>query len=208
MFFSEENRKIYALYESPDTIFVYGRYYQYDDPDLDNYTAIIDDKGNYVMSNDIVGHGALRRHILRRKNLKKYVKTNLKDYSDILTLARENNDIRIWPKIGVVSMWRLFGIEDYKAAITAAIVAAGGNPETYLYDEYDGGSNSIDEFKRYHEIFGQEVTEKDKKSRSEASAKRARDQKEFGNYMARSKDVDYGMGEAPTFYKQKKIPKF
>jgi hypothetical protein len=70
MFFSEENRKIYALYESPDTIFVYGRYYQYDDPDLDNYTAIIDDKGNYVMSNDIVGHGALRRHILRRKNIK------------------------------------------------------------------------------------------------------------------------------------------
>jgi hypothetical protein len=197
MLFSEENQKIYALYESPDNITINGEYYQYDDPNLDNYTCIIDDKGHYIMSDDIVGHAALRRHISGRSNLVKYVKTNLKDDSDINELARQTNEIRIWPRFDVVSMWRLFGIEDYKPAIISAIIAAGGNPETYLYDEYDGG----DEFKSYDEMFGQETTDEDREARSEASAKRARDKKELGNYMARSKDVD---DDTPSFYKKKK----
>ena len=58
-------KQIGALYESvlikesPDNITIDGKYYEYDNKDLGNYTGIMNGEGNFVMSNNIVGHGNL-----------------------------------------------------------------------------------------------------------------------------------------------------
>ena len=199
MFPSKENEILVRLYESPDNITINGKNYQYDDSTLGNFTCIIDTNGHFIMTDVVNGHAELRRLFRASTNPMKSVVTNTKSKLEASELLSQPNEIRIWPKFEVVSMWRLFGIQDFKPAICDAITAAGGNPESYLYDEYDGG----DEYKTYDEMFGSETTEEDRSARDDATAQKVRDQKELGNYMARSKDKDYGMKTSePSFYKK------
>ena len=203
MLFSEENKLIYNLYESPDNIYIGNKNYRYDDSSLGNYTCIVDSSGNYVMTDSVMGHGNLRSLVRNSTDPSKVVLSNLKDKHEFGALLSNGKEIRLWPKFDVVSMWQIYDIQEFKNAIIAAIQAIGGNPEAYLYDEYD-----VDEMQSYDEIFSRESTEEDKEKQSEADIQKGRDQKALGDYMARSKDVDYDMGETPTFYKQKKLVKF
>ncbi len=203
MLISEENTLIYSLYESPDNIFINGRYYQYNDISIGNFTGMIDDTGNYVGSDDVRGHSALKRMVRSSQDPVKSVKTNLTKSSDVIRLLTNGAEIRIWPKFEVFSMWKLHDLSSYKDAITAVISSIGGNPESYLYDEYEST-----EFQTYDEIFSKESTDEDRYKQLNLVTQRGRDQKALGDYMARSKDDDYDYGETPTFYKQKKIPKF
>jgi hypothetical protein len=204
MFPSQENQRIYKLYESPDNIRVGEKRYNYDDRSLGNYTCIIDAYGHFVMTNKVQGHGELRRLVRASTDLSDMVKSNTGSDSATRELAGQTNEIRIWPKFEIVSMWNLYGLGDYLPAIFAAITAAGGNPETYMYDKYDS-----DGYVSYDEIVAEESTDEDRKKQADATAQKARDQKELGDYMARSRDKDFGLNTGePSFYNQKKLPRF
>jgi hypothetical protein len=196
MLISEENTLIYKLYESPDNILINGRYHQYNDISIGNFTGMMDESGNYVVSDDVRGHSALKRMVRSSQDPVKSVKTNLTKSSDVIRLLNNGAEIRIWPKFEVFSMWKLYDISSYKESITGAISRIGGHPESYLYDEYEST-----EYQSYDEIFSKESTEEDRYKQLDLVTQRGRNQKALGDYMARSKDVD---DDTPSFYKQKK----
>ena len=203
-------KQIGALYESvlikesPDNITIDGNYYEYDNKDLGNYTGIMNGEGNFVMSNNIVGHGNLLYALRSREVMFDDLITNFDNEDKLHSSVIISHPIkfRIWPKFKVFNTWDNYKPK-FKDAIDAAISAAGSDPSEYRFDPNDGGGYEAN-FKTYDEYVKVELTDEEKEAVEEAERRKQRDAEALGRYMAggAKKQIDYSMEpkQRPTFY--------
>lgn len=210
---SVDLKQIGALYESvlikesPDNITVDGKYYEYDNKDLGNYTGIMNGEGKFIMSKDIIGHYSFLdelRDIVRGDAPFENLITNFDNVDELRSsgIVQHPVKFRIWPKFKVFNTWDKYK-PYFKDAVDSAINAAGSDPKEYRFDPNDGGGNE-ENFKTYDEYVKVELTDEEKEAVEEAERQKQRDAEALGRYMAggAKKPIDYSMEpkQRPTFY--------
>jgi hypothetical protein len=178
--FNEYKRTL--IKESPDSITIGMKTYQYDHPKLGNYVGVLSNDGYYAMSNQVEGHIDLSRAF---QNGQKLVH-NMESDEAAARLTRSSSAIqfRIWPKFEVISFW-----QDYDPRIVPTVIDAikktGGSPESYIYDIADayGGykSDTLDGMK-YEEFVGQELDGSYLEKEQERNTKKSQNQRALADY--------------------------
>lgn len=193
--------------ESPNDITIGGKYYEYDNKDLGNYTGVMNGEGKFIMSKDIIGHYSFLdelRDTARGDVPLENLISNFDNVDELRSSGIVSNPIkfRIWPKFKVFNIWDKYKPK-FKDAIDAAISAAGSDPSEYMFDPPDGGGHE-ENFKTYEEYMKGELTDEEKEAVEEAERRKQRDAGDLGRYMAggAKKPIDYSMEpkQRPTFY--------
>ena len=179
--------KIYGIYkktvlnESPDNIQIGGKYYQYNDTTLGNFTGVLTKDGHFAMSKEVQGHSEF---INMAKAGLKIIHNMDSDEAAVEMIRRRNwDEFRIWPKFEVFSMWAEYNPRYIPAAI-ASIEAINKTPDIFIFDVVRGGnfSSDLDDGMRYDEFVGGEMTDEIARREEEQAARKAQDQKMLGDY--------------------------
>lgn len=178
--------KIYGIYkktvlnESPDNIQIGGKYYQYDNTTLGNFTGVLTKDGHFAMSKEVQGHSEF---INMAKAGLKIIHNMDSDEAAVEMIRRRNwDEFRIWPKFEVFSMWADYNPRYVPAAI-ASIEAIAENPEIFVFDVgREGAFSDVEDGMRYDEFVGGEMTDEIARREEEQAARKAQDQKMLGDY--------------------------
>ena len=178
--------KIYGIYkktvlnESPDNIQIGGKYYQYNDTTLGNFTGVLTKDGHFAMSKEVQGHSEF---INMAKAGLKIIHNMDSDEAAVEMIRRRNwDEFRIWPKFEVFSMWADYNPRYVPAAIDS-IESIAENPEIFVFDVGRAGAFSdVEDGMRYDEFVGGEMTDEIARREEEQAARKAQDQKMLGDY--------------------------
>ncbi len=139
-----------VIEENPDTIWINDHPISYDD-DYRIVSAILNEKGEFVSTNDREGHVSLIEDMAGVEDLEEvsmldHIKTNVKDISSFRRLNKPR--VRMWVDHKIFSFWESTVPKYYDAAVFNLMKTYGQDPKSYKYDLniYQGEYISYDDY--------------------------------------------------------------